>query len=200
MQEHRVTTGGNEYQLPLPFFVLATQNPIEQEGTYPLPEAQLDRFMFMITVDYPQGKEELEIVKTTTSAYHVDLKPVLNGKEILAIQDLVRRVPIADEVAEYAIAIVKASRPKTTDRNLPKEMAEYIDSYVAWGAGPRASQYLVLGGKARAILDGRNCVSRQDVRSVALPVLRHRIITNFRAEADGINPPAVVRSLLSHFG
>jgi MoxR-like ATPase len=199
MQEHRVTAGGNEYELPPPFFVLATQNPIEQEGTYPLPEAQLDRFMFMITVDYPQGKEELEIVKTTTSAYHADLKPVLNGKEIIAIQDLVRRVPIADEVAEYAIAIVKASRPKTTDRNLPKEMAEYIDSYVAWGAGPRASQYLVLGGKARAILDGRYCVSKQDIRSVALPVLRHRIITNFHAEADGINPPAVVRSLLSHF-
>jgi len=199
MQEYRVTAGGREYELPLPFFVLATQNPIEQEGTYPLPEAQLDRFMFMINVDYPKGGEELEIVKTTTSGYEADLRPVLDGDEILRIQRLVRRVPISDDVAQYAVDMVKASRPKQEAATDPKEVREFVDRYVAWGAGPRASQYLVLGGKARAILDGRASVSKEDIRSVALPVLRHRIITNFRAEADGIDPPAVIRLLLSHF-
>jgi len=199
MQEYRVTAGGREFELPLPFFVLATQNPIEQEGTYPLPEAQLDRFMFMINVDYPKGNEELEIVKTTTSAYTADLEPVLDGNEIMRIQQLVRRVPISDAVAQYAVDLVKASRPKQEAVKKPAEVEEYIDTYIAWGAGPRASQYLVLGAKARAILDGRASVSKDDIKSVALPVLRHRLITNFRAEADGIDTPAVIRLLLTHY-
>ena len=197
MQEYRVTAGGEEYELPLPFFVLATQNPIEQEGTYPLPEAQLDRFMFNILVDYPGRDGEVEIVKTTTSAYAADLRPVMGGAEILEMQGLVRRVPVSDEVVQYAVDLVKATRPKRDDSTGSKELREMISQYVNWGAGPRASQYLILAGKARAILDGRYSVAKEDVRAMAHPVLRHRVLTNFRAEADGLSPDAVISRILA---
>jgi len=197
MQEYRVTAGGEEYELPLPFFVLATQNPIEQEGTYPLPEAQLDRFMFNVLVDYPGRDREVEIVKTTTSAYAADLQPVMTGVEILESQALVRRVPVSDEVVQYAVDLVKATRPKREDSTGSKALREYVSQYVNWGAGPRASQYLILAGKARAILDGRYSVAKEDVRAVAHPVLRHRVLTNFRAEADGLSPDAVISQILS---
>ena len=197
MQEYRVTAGGEEYELPLPFFVLATQNPIEQEGTYPLPEAQLDRFMFNILVDYPRREGEVEIVKTTTSAYAADLQPVMGGPEILEMQGLVRRVPVSDEVVRYAVDLVKATRPKRNDTTGSKELRDYISQYVNWGAGPRASQYLILAGKARDILDGRYSVAKEDVRAMAHPVLRHRVLTNFRAEADGLSPDAVISHILA---
>jgi MoxR-like ATPase len=199
MQEYRVTAGGNEYPLDLPFFVLATQNPIEQEGTYPLPEAQLDRFMFNIMVDYPERDREVDIVKSTTSAYQADLQPVLDGHQIMEIQDLVRRVPAADEVIQYAVDLVKSTRPKREDSTGSKEIREFIDQYVHWGAGPRASQYLVLAGKARAILEGRYSVAREDIRKVAHPVLRHRVLTNFRAEADGLSPDSIISRILGEF-
>lgn len=195
MQEYSVTASGKKYDLEKPFFVLATQNPIEQEGTYPLPEAQLDRFMFQLNVDYPETQEEAEIVKLTTSAYFAELSTVVSGQEILDIQDLVRRVPIADEVIEYAIRLVKASRPEQ-EGEPSGELADYIKRYVNWGAGPRASQYLVLGGKARAILNGRYGVSHEDIQALARPVLRHRILINFRAEADGVNPERIIEQLL----
>ncbi|HNT35106.1 MAG TPA: AAA family ATPase, partial [bacterium] len=194
MQEYSVTASGKKYDLEKPFFVLATQNPIEQEGTYPLPEAQLDRFMFQLNVDYPETEEEAEIVKLTTSAYLAQLSTVLSGQEILDIQDLVRRVPIADEVIQYAIRLVKASRPQQGEQT--GELADFVKRYINWGAGPRASQYLVLGGKARAILNGRYGVSHEDIQSVARPVLRHRILVNFRAEADGVNSERIIEQLL----
>ncbi len=197
MQEYRVTAAGKEYELALPFFVLATQNPIEQEGTYPLPEAQLDRFMFNVLVDYPRREREIEIVKTTTSAYAAELQPVMGGPEILQMQQLVRRVPVSDEVVQYAVDLVKATRPKRDDSTGSKELRDYISQYVNWGAGPRASQYLILAGKARAILDGRYSVAKEDVRAVAHPVLRHRVLTNFRAEADGLAPDAVISHILA---
>jgi MoxR-like ATPase len=190
MQEYRVTVSGQTYPLPLPFFVLATQNPIEQEGTYPLPEAQLDRFMFSITVDYPTSDEEVEIVKSTTSAYAPDLQPVIGKDRILALQKLLRRVPVADEVMRGAVRLAAMTRPKQADA--PK----FIKDWISWGAGPRASQYLILGAKTRAILDGRYTPTIDDVKTVALPVMRHRIVTNFNAEADGISPDDVVRKLL----
>ncbi len=197
MQEYRVTAGGEDYELQRPFFVLATQNPIEQEGTYPLPEAQLDRFMFHVLVDYPKRDREVEIVKTTTSAYESALEPVLNGPEILQMQDLVRRVPVSDEMVQYAVDLVKATRPRREDSTGSRELKDYIAQYVNWGAGPRASQYLILGGKARAILDGRYSVAREDIRAVAHPVLRHRVLCNFRAEADGLNADAVIGRILA---
>jgi len=197
MQEYQVTAGGEDYSLKKPFFVLATQNPIEQEGTYPLPEAQLDRFMFDIRVDYPKRDREVEIVKSTTSAYGAELHPVMGGADILQMQDLVRRVPVGDEVVQYAVDLVKATRPKREDSTGGKALKEYIAQYVSWGAGPRASQYLILGGKARAILNGRYSVARDDVRAVAHPVLRHRVLTNFRAEADGLSPDEIVSQILS---
>jgi MoxR-like ATPase len=190
MQEYKVTVSGETYPLPLPFFVLATQNPIEQEGTYPLPEAQLDRFMFSIMIDYPTGVEEMEIVKSTTSAYAPDLTPVIGTKQILELQKLLRRVPVADEVVKFAVKLASLSRPKGPDA--PK----FVKDWISWGAGPRASQYLVLGAKTRAILDGRYTPTMDDIKAVALPVMRHRIVTNFNAEADGVAPDDIVRKLL----
>ncbi|MEW5767822.1 MAG: MoxR family ATPase [bacterium] len=190
MQEHKVTAGGTTYSLSLPFFVLATQNPIEQEGTYPLPEAQLDRFMFNIYIDYPSEEEELNIAKLTTSAYEAELEQVLSGEDILRLQGIVRKVPVADHVAEYAIRLVRSSRPG--DELSP----DFVKDWVSWGAGPRASQYLLLGGKARAVMMGRYAVSKEDIKAVAGPVLRHRIITNFNAEADGIDSMEIIRRLM----
>ncbi len=190
MQEHQVTAGGRRHVLPEPFFVLATQNPIEQEGTYPLPEAQLDRFMFMIRVEYPSAAEELQIIQSTTSARTVDIRQVLGGQEILALQELVRKVPVADHVVNYALEFARRTRVTTP------EAPDFVKQWVAWGAGPRASQYLILGAKARAVLDGRTYVSGEDVRSVARPVLRHRIICNFSAEAEGVTTDTIVERLI----
>jgi MoxR-like ATPase len=190
MQEYRVTAGGRTYELPSPFFVLATQNPIEQEGTYPLPEAQLDRFMFTIIVDYPSYEEELSIVATTTSAYNAELSTVLDAREILDLQGLVRRVPVSDEVASAAVRLARSTRPADPSATpLVREM-------VAWGAGPRASQYLTLGAKARAILHGRPAPSKDDVKACARAVLRHRVIVNFKAESEGIRSETVIDKLI----
>src|SRR3954447_22836721 len=190
MQEHHVTAGGNPYHLPEPFFVLATQNPIEQEGTYPLPEAQLDRFMFNIIVGYPSRSEELDIMKRTTSTARAELAPLLDGDQILKLQDIVRQVVVADHVFAYACDLVRATRPK--EAGAPK----FVPELLAWGAGPRASQYLILGGKARAILHGRLHVTTDDIKAVANPVLRHRIVTTFNADAEGITPDQIVNRLL----
>ncbi len=190
MQEKQVTIGGKRYELPEPFFVLATQNPIEQEGTYPLPEAQLDRFMFMVNVDYPDAEEELAIVKQTTSDFEAKVTETLSAEEILRLSHLVRRIPIADHLSRYAISIARQTR---TGKNKVPEM---VSKYVSWGAGPRASQYMVLGAKSRAALAGRHCVEREDIEVVAAPVLRHRLITNFNAEADGVTADDVVAHLV----
>ncbi|KXK57791.1 MAG: MoxR family ATPase [Chlorobi bacterium] len=190
MQEHHVTAAGRTYPLPEPFFVLATQNPIEQEGTYPLPEAQLDRFMFNVWLDYPSFAEEVQIVKQTTAGGSIALQKVLGGGEILAAQELIRRVPVADNVVEYAVRLVANTRPKSG--TVPKFIADFL----SYGAGPRASQYLILGAKTRAVLQGRFTPEIEDVRAVALPVLRHRIVTNFNAEADNVTPQEIVRRLL----
>ncbi len=190
MQERQVTAAGETYQLDLPFFVLATQNPIELEGTYPLPEAQLDRFMFNIYVDYPSYDEEVEIVETTTSAYAPDLEVVLTAADIMKLQKLVRRVPVPKHVVEYAVRLARATRPGKGG------VPGFITDWVSWGAGPRASQYLILGAKTRAILEGRYAPSIDDVRKVAKPVLRHRIVTNFNAEAEGINTIDITKRLL----
>jgi len=190
MQEYKVTAGGEDYTLEEPFFVLATQNPIEQEGTYPLPEAQLDRFMFNVYIDYPDREEEREIIKTTTYEVPERPRPVLRGSDIVAIQNIVRRVPVSDHLVNYAISLVRATRP--TDPEAPSFVREWLN----WGAGPRAAQYLVLGAKARSILDGRLNVTCDDVRSVAIPVLRHRIFTNFNADAAGIDAVQVIERLL----
>jgi MoxR-like ATPase len=190
MQEGRVSAGGRTYELPQPFLVFATQNPIEQEGTYPLPEAQLDRFMFQINVDYPSAAEEIRIVNQMTSAYRPALRKVLSPERILELQDLVLRVPVAAHVVEHAVAICRASRPG--EPTAP----EAIRRYVSFGAGPRASQYLVLAAKARAILAGRYAVSLEDVRALAMPVLVHRVLPNFHAEADGVTARALVERLM----
>ena len=190
MQENQVTAAGVQHKLPQPFFVLATQNPIEQEGTYPLPEAQLDRFMFKTLVDYPAEHEEFDIIKLTTTTHEAKLNHVLSAEDILHLQHVVRQVPCADPVVRYAMRLTRATRTKSGD--VPK----FISDYVSWGAGPRASQYLVLAGKARALLQGRHYVSTEDIREVALPVLRHRIITNFNAEAEGITADSIVERLL----
>ena len=190
MQEHEVTIAGETYKLDEPFFVLATQNPIEQEGTYPLPEAQLDRFMFNVLVDYPSGKEEIEIVKSTTTIQDYKLEKVWDSKEIVSFQKLVRRVPVSDHLVEYAVNLVRATRPNETDA------ADYIKNWVNWGAGPRASQYLILAAKTKAILDGRPTPGPEDVRFAAYPVLRHRIVTSFNAEADGIDTVEIIKRLL----
>ena len=190
MQEHSVTVGEETYPLEEPFFVLATQNPIEQEGTYPLPEAQLDRFMFHITVDYPTADEELTIMKQVSGIYDAQLQPVLTGAQIIELQHIVRRVPVADHVFEYARALVRATRPGSA------EAPEFVKELVHWGAGPRASIYLILAAKARAVLHGRYHATTEDVRVLALPVLRHRVITTFNAEAAGIGADDVVRRLL----
>ena len=190
MQEHAVTTGGQTMRLSEPFFVLATQNPIEQEGTYPLPEAQLDRFIFELRIDYPDAAEEEAIVRATTSATAAAVKPVLSGDQIIDLQQLVRRVPIADHLIEYAVRLVRSSRPG--DSLAP----DYVRDMVNWGAGPRASQFLVLAGKARAVLHGRHSVAAEDIRAVALPTLRHRIVINFHAEAESVTPSTLVERLL----
>ncbi|MEO0206184.1 MAG: MoxR family ATPase [candidate division WOR-3 bacterium] len=193
MQEYKVTYAGETYPLPIPFFVLATQNPIEQEGTYPLPEAQLDRFMFTINIGYPEKKEEIEIVKTTTSAYTADLKKVIGAEEFINLQKIIRRMPVSDEIIERAVSLVERTRPDNNDAS------EIVKKYVAWGAGPRASQYLILGAKARAAMDGRYSPNLEDVRYVCHPVLRHRIITNFAAEAEGIKSDWIIDELLKSF-
>jgi len=191
MQEHHVTAGGQTYPLPKPFFVLATQNPIEQEGTYPLPEAQLDRFMFQIAVTYPSRDEELAIMKQTTSGKSPELQHVLSAERILRLQELVRQVIVADHVFQYAVDLVRATRPK--EPGTPT----FLPELVSWGAGPRASQYLILAGKARAILPGRLHVSTQDIKEVAYPVLRHRLITTFHADAEGITTDHIIEKLLN---
>src|SRR5438067_10097967 len=192
MQEHQVTAGGKLHKLPQPFFVLATQNPIEQEGTYPLPEAQLDRFQFKINVGYPSEEEEFQIVRLTTAGKTVDLGHVLSGEEVIALQEIVRKVPVADHVIRYALQFTRLTR--RTEGGCPP----FVNDYVGWGAGPRASQYLILAGKARALLKGRYHVSTEDIRQVALPVLRHRIVTNFNAEAEGMKSDAIVKKLMDH--
>src|SRR5881227_868720 len=192
MQEHQVTAGGKMHRLPQPFFVLATQNPIEQEGTFPLPEAQLDRFMFNINVGYPSEEEEFQIVRLTTMGREVNLQHVLSGEEVMQLQDVVRKVPVADHVIRYALQFSRLTRK--TEGNCPG----FINDYVAWGAGPRASQYLILAGKARGLLKGRYHVRTEDIRQVALPVLRHRIVTNFNAEAEGVKSDTIVRKLIDY--
>ena len=191
MQEHNVTAGGQTYVLDEPFFVLATQNPIEQEGTYPLPEAQLDRFMFNIKIDYPSRDEEVSIVQTTTSGSETALKPIISKAQLLSYQELVRRVPVAVNVVEYAVDFVGKTRSNSDGS------PDFVNEWIEWGAGPRASQYLILGAKGRAILDGRPTPDIADVNALALPVLRHRLITNFNAEADGINVDEIVNKLIN---
>ena len=191
MQEYKVTAGGTSYPLELPFLVMATQNPIEQEGTYTLPEAELDRFMFQIKLDYPHQDEEEEIVRSTTSAYQAKISKVLNGQQILELQDLVRRVPAPDHVIKYAVQLVRQTRPTTPDAD------PMCKEYLTWGAGPRASQYLILGGKARAVLQGRYSVEEEDIRALAHPVLTHRLLTNFHAEASGITSSDIIDNLLA---
>lgn len=190
MQERSVTAAGNTYKLPAPFFVLATQNPIEQEGTYPLPEAQLDRFMFNIWVDYPSYVEELAIVKATTSDRKVQLKQILTGEQIMEYQELVRRVPVPDNVLEYAVKLVGKTR-------FESEFApQMTKDFISWGAGPRASQYLVIGAKCHALLNGKFSPDIEDVKAVAKPILRHRIVRNYRAEAEGFSMDKIIESLL----
>jgi MoxR-like ATPase len=190
MQEHRVTVGDKSYHLPEPFFVLATQNPIEQEGTYPLPEAQLDRFMFNIVVDYPKADEEMDIIRQVSGTYVAELQTALTAAEVLRLQQLVRRVPAARHVVEFAGRLVRMSRPR--DETAP----DFVKEYVAWGAGPRAGIALVTAAKARAILKGRHHVTTGDIKAVALPVLRHRILTTFNAEAAGMKSDQVIGQLL----
>ncbi len=190
MQERQVTIGGKRMPMPDPFFVLATQNPIEQEGTYPLPEAQQDRFMFKIFVDYPAWQEEFDIVRLTTAIEQVMLTPVLDGVGIKQLQQIIRRVPVADHVIEYAMRLVRATR--VTESDIP----DVIKDYVSWGAGPRACQYLILGGKVRAVLYGRFHVSTEDIQAVAKPVMRHRLVTNFNADAEGFTTDKIVEKLL----
>ena len=190
MQEYHVTAGRETYELELPFFVLATQNPIEQEGTYPLPEAQLDRFMFMINVDYPSRNEERAIVKSTTMEITAEPEPVLSGADIIALQKIIRRIPVSQHVVDYAVNLARATRPG--DGTAP----DFVKQYLSWGAGPRAAQYLVLGAKSRALLHGRFNVSCEDIRGIAKSVIRHRIFTNFNADAEGISPDKIVEMLI----
>ena len=190
MQERSVTTAGNRFLLPQPFFVLATQNPIEQEGTYPLPEAQLDRFMFNLWVDYPTYQEELDIVKNTTSGKEIKLSPIISAAEIMYYQELVRKVPVPDNVVEYAVKMVSKSRPNTA------MASEIVNKYISWGAGPRASQYLIIGAKCNAIINGKYSPDIEDVQAVALPILRHRLVRNYKAEAEGYQIEQIVKSLL----
>jgi MoxR-like ATPase len=189
MQERNVTAAGTLYKLPAPFFVLATQNPIEQEGTYPLPEAQLDRFMFQVTLDYPSFEEEVKIVRNTTGAEKAELTKVMSGEDILYFQELVRRVPVPDNVLEYAVGLVQKTRPSTST-------AGAATQYIAYGAGPRASQYLILGAKCHALLSGKYSPDIEDVRAMAMPVLRHRVLRNYKAEAEGISQDSLIKQLL----
>ncbi len=190
MQEHEVTAAGETYRLDEPFFVLATQNPIEQEGTYPLPEAQLDRFMFNVYIDYPSDTEEHEIVKSTTAVLSYDLDRLLSAEDIIGFQQLVRRVPVSDHLVEYAVDLVRTTRPPE------KSAPDFVKNWVNWGAGPRASQYLILAAKTKAILDGRPTPGPEDIRFAAYPVLRHRIVTSFNAEADGVDTMEIIKRIL----
>ncbi|HEY0054521.1 MAG TPA: MoxR family ATPase [Pedobacter sp.] len=189
MQEKVVTVGGKTYPLPQPFFVLATQNPIEQEGTYPLPEAQLDRFMFNVFLSYPSFKEELQVVKNTTANRKVDLRKMLNAEEIIYFQQLVRNIPVTDNVLEYAVGLAAKTRPNTATAT------DEVNRFLSWGAGPRASQYLVLGAKCHAAISGKYSPDIEDVQAVAEPILRHRIVRNYKAEAEGITTEALIRKL-----
>ena len=191
MQEHRVTAAGQTFALEQPFFVLATQNPIEQEGTYPLPEAQLDRFMLNLWLDYPTFQQEVDVVRNTTSALKVEVKPVLGADSLLAFQRLVREIPVADNVIEFAVKLVARTRPGRD------ETPDFVTNFLNYGAGPRASQYLILGAKALAALDGRSTPLIEDVQKIAIPVLRHRIVTNFNAEAEGITTVDLIEKLLN---
>lgn len=191
MQEHHVTAAGTTYRLEEPFFVLATQNPIEQEGTYPLPEAQLDRFMFNLWLDYPSPEQEVEIVKTTTSPYAPLIEQTLDADDVISYQEVVRKVPVADNVVRFAVEFVNKTRPGRDSS------PAYIKNWIRWGAGPRASQYLILGAKVRAILHGKNTPDIDDVRAMAGPVLRHRLVTTFNAEAEGVSPIQIVEKLLA---
>ena len=190
MQEHQVTVSGSRHRLPEPFFVLATQNPIEQEGTYPLPEAQQDRFMLQILVDYPSEDEEFQIVRQLTTPTPSPIETILSQDELTRLQDVVRRMPVADHVLRYAMTLTRWTRPGTAG------VPGIVDEYITWGAGPRASQHLVMAAKARAMLHGESLVSLADVKAVAPPCLRHRIVTNYNAEADGITPDSIIRQLL----
>ncbi|HUX61379.1 MAG TPA: MoxR family ATPase [Ignavibacteriaceae bacterium] len=190
MQEHRVTIAGTTYKLEEPFFVLATQNPIEQEGTYPLPEAQLDRFMFNLWLEYPSFNEEVKIVQATTSEYLPKLTKVISAEELIGFQNLVRKVPVAENVIEYAVTMVNKTRPDGA------AAPQYIKNWISWGAGPRASQYLILAAKTKAVIEGRFTPNIDDVKFAMIPTLRHRIITNFSAEADGINSVEIIKKLL----
>lgn len=192
MQEYSVTASGQTFKLEEPFFVLATQNPIEQEGTYPLPEAQLDRFMFNIWLDYPSLEEEKMIVKQTTSPRKVEIKSILNKAQILSIQELVRDVPLPDHVLHKTVTLINQTRPKT------QYSTEFVDKYLSWGAGPRASQYLILGAKTRALSQGRFNVEMEDIHELAIPVLRHRIVTNYTAEAEGLTTVDIIHKLLKN--
>ena len=196
MQEHKVTAGGHTYTLDEPFFVLATQNPIEQEGTYPLPEAQLDRFMFMVRVDYPSMDEELEIMRRTTSSIRQEVTNVMTADEILWLQEFLRDIPVPPHVYDYVLALVRATRLTNMEDKIDPRLREFVKEYVTWGAGPRAGQYLIMGAKARAALEGRNFPDCADVAAIAAPVLRHRIITNYKAEAAGITPDQVIQKLV----
>lgn len=190
MQEKSITVAGNNYKLDRPFFVLATQNPIEQEGTYPLPEAQLDRFMFNLILEYPSFEEELDIVKTTTSGFNEKVNKVLNSEEIIFFQNLLRKIPVADNVMEYAVSLVSKTRPNT------ERAHEWANKYLNWGAGPRASQFLIVGAKTHAAINGKYSPDIEDVKAVALAVLRHRIIRNYKAEAEGIGMDTIINELL----
>lgn len=190
MQERSVTVSGERHQLPKPFFVLATQNPIEQEGTYPLPEAQLDRFMFNIPLDYPSYEEEIQVVKTTTTNIDASLSHILSSAEILSFQQLIRKIPVADNVLEYAVSLVAKTRPGTA------KATDAVNQYISWGAGPRASQYLVLGAKCHAAIEGKYSPDIADVKAVANYVLRHRIVRNYKAEAEGMTEEKVIEGLL----
>ncbi len=190
MQERSVTAAGVHHKLPEPFFVLATQNPIEQEGTYPLPEAQLDRFMFNVYLDYPSLQEELQIVKGTTSNQKVDLKKIISAEQIIYFQQLVRSMPVTDHVLEYAVRLSAKTRPHRP------EATEMVNSYLSWGAGPRASQYLVLGAKCHAAISGKYSPDIEDVKAIALPILRHRIVRNYKAEAESVSIEQIIESLI----
>ncbi len=190
MQERSVTVSGERHILPKPFFVLATQNPIEQEGTYPLPEAQLDRFMFNIPLDYPSYQEEIAVVKATTTTNKVQLSNIVSAEEILGYQELIRKIPIADNVLEYAVSMASKTRPNT------KMAPDAVNNYIAWGAGPRASQYLVLGAKTHAAINGKYSPDIEDVQAIANYVLRHRIVRNYKAEAEGITEENVINGLM----
>ena len=190
MQERSITTGGKRYELGNPFFVLATQNPIEQEGTYPLPEAQLDRFMFNVWLDYPKLEDEYQVVKSTTSNTKAELKKVMSAEEILYFQELVRRIPVADNVLEYAVKLASKTRPNTI------HAAEISNKYLSWGAGPRASQFLVIGAKCHSLIKGKYSPDIEDVKAVASAILRHRIVRNYKAEAEGVSVDKIIEELM----